>query len=152
MKTLDDWQDVTHKYFKSAKGSTLINKHRGIFPILARQYPGHTWDQGFIRRTVSKMQILLQKEVQVLFRDRIVMLDFRHPDLMYAKTQKTMVLDLYLPELELAFEYNGGQHYRWHFLYGSHHDQQTRDKGGRCIYKLTHVQRSENVASSMVSP
>ncbi len=38
-----------------------------------------------------------------------------------------MTLDIFLPELQLAVEYQGNQHYKMHFLFGSPSDQQQRD-------------------------
>jgi hypothetical protein len=39
-----------------------------------------------------------------------------------------MQLDICIPEVNLGFEYQGEQHYQYHYLYGSAEAQQLRDK------------------------
>jgi hypothetical protein len=38
-----------------------------------------------------------------------------------------MELDVWIPSLKLALEYQGFQHYAWHFIYGPARFQQMRD-------------------------
>ena len=52
---------------------------------------------------------------------------FRHPELTYQSTNSPMELDIFLPSVSLAIEYQGEQHYRWHFIFGSPQLQQWRD-------------------------
>jgi hypothetical protein len=39
-----------------------------------------------------------------------------------------MTVDIYIPTLSLAFEYQGAQHYQRHFKYGTPLEQQRRDQ------------------------
>jgi len=39
----------------------------------------------------------------------------------------SIVFDVYIPALELVFEYNGVQHYQFHILFGDVHDLKERD-------------------------
>jgi hypothetical protein len=58
-------------------------------------------------------------------------MNYKHPDLTYNITNARMELDIFVPSLGLAIEYNGTQHYNWHFLFGSPDDQITRDSEKR---------------------
>jgi hypothetical protein len=42
-----------------------------------------------------------------------------------------MQFDVYVPALSLGFEYQGEQHYNWHFFYGSSKDLSQRDQDKR---------------------
>lgn len=56
----------------------------------------------------------------------------------------TMVLDVWVPSVGLAVEFQGDQHYQWHFKYGTPYLQQKRDEAKKkwCEekgIKLVHV-------------
>jgi hypothetical protein len=64
--------------------------------------------------------------IKDIFPKNHVELDYRIKGLMYQRTNRQMTLDVYIPELKLAFEYQGGQHYDFHHMYGSPLEQQQR--------------------------
>jgi hypothetical protein len=74
--------------------------------------------------------------VQSLFPSFDILEDFKHPDLVYHTTSKPMELDLYLPDLSLAFEYQGEQHYRDlpTFSAVSHREAKDIEKSQACQY------------------
>jgi hypothetical protein len=54
------------------------------------------------------------------------MLDYKHEACKF-NSGKLMQLDVFIPTLSLAFEYQGGQHYHHSQIYGSPVKQQMRD-------------------------
>ncbi len=80
------------------------------------------------RTTISKTQLLLSKMLQDLFPDTPIHLNYKYPTLRYEKSGVKMEFDIFLPDLNLAFEYQGAQHYSWHFIFGSPDGLQVRDE------------------------
>jgi hypothetical protein len=54
---------------------------------------------------------------------------------LFGANNQPMQLDVYIPQLKLGFEYQGEQHYSYHFLYGDPQLQQRRDaeKKAKCV-------------------
>lgn len=77
-------------------------------------------------------------------------MDYAHPELI-TKSGKNVELDVYLPSLKLALEYQGTQHYSQHFLFGSSDSLQVtwndlcflitqqRDEEKRNLCKLSNI-------------
>jgi hypothetical protein len=64
--------------------------------------------------------------------------NYRHPNLIHGLSGSAMELDIYFPELELAFEYQGKQHY--HAIHqGSVSEQQKRDHEKRAACQKHNV-------------
>lgn len=109
IKTLDDWYNISStdisKYYQ---GSTLLKKYGGFKSFLMHCYPEYNWNISLfdnIQRKPSKSQLRLFQLIKNIFPNEIIEIDFPHPQLNFKNTQHIMELDIYLPSLNLAFEY-----------------------------------------------
>jgi hypothetical protein len=59
----------------------------------------------------KKNQTRLFEIVRSIFVHEEVLFDFRHPELIFSDSGARMELDIWLPRLKLAFEYQGEQHF-----------------------------------------
>jgi len=63
--------------------------------------------------------------------------DFSHPSLSFSVSGRAMQLDIFVPELNLALEYHGTQHYFDHKLFGKASDYSQRDQEKRKACRLS---------------
>lgn len=72
---------------------------------------------------------LSQEQVQysLLFSFTEILENYQHHALQWEGTRRKLELDLYIPSLNLAFEYNGQQHYKDIGYFQPTHQYQTRD-------------------------
>ena len=50
-------------------------------------------------------------------------MDYKHSELLYPGSKQKMELDIFVPKLNLALEYQGEHHYLDHFVIGSPEEQ-----------------------------
>jgi len=96
---------------------TLIKRAGSLYGLFGIVYPDRTWDLNLLKQ-VGKTQSVLFRVLQSLFPQHIVEVNYRHPELLFEKSKKSMELDVYVPNLRLAFEYQGAHHHSYHYLYG----------------------------------
>jgi hypothetical protein len=88
--------------------------------LLPLAYPESKWNTDKLLEQKSKgSQRWLKRLLESLFPKTEILEDFNHPKLTYRATSKPMQLDLYLPELSMAFEYQGIQHYEDFYVFGT---------------------------------
>ena len=101
------WDESQYK--STNQKMPIVCKEHGMFPMR----PSHHYDrgQGCIK-CLKKTQTKLYDHLVSIFPDESIEFDFKHPDLRFTKTKRAMELDIWIPELKLAFEYQG----EWHFM------------------------------------
>ncbi len=61
--------------------------------------------------------------------------NYIHPDVRYSSGKK-IHLDIFVPSIKLAIEYQGRQYYAFHYLYGRNEKQRQRDEQKRKVIIL----------------
>ena len=139
INTSEDWKRVTQEQLKSLKGSTLLSQPGGQLPLISKfinQKASISNQPQYMsfEKQQRKNQATLHSFAQKLFPNEKVEFNYRHPDLVSCHN-KIMELDVFLPSQCLALEFQGEQHFHWHFLFGSPEQQQTRDQEKRELCK-----------------
>jgi hypothetical protein len=109
------------------KGHGLMKRYGGFFPILEHAFPQQSWNRS-LKTAPSKSQIYLYRLLQKLLPNTEMHMDYRSPQFQFAKTKRWMQLDVYIPSLSLAFEYQGAQHYGQHYLFGNKTKQEVQQR------------------------
>jgi hypothetical protein len=129
----EDWYRISRQQVEEQPGGTrLLQRYGGLHGILSVALPEKSWDLGgFAKRGKKAAQRWLKLKVSEIFPEWHVLEDYRHPQLVLPSSQHLAELDLYLPELNLAFEYQGEHHYvdtpvMGHLELYKEHDQQKR--------------------------
>jgi hypothetical protein len=91
--------------------------HDGLSGLLELSVKEHTVQMLGTKNLLSKEQIALFGIVSRIFPGHSPIMNYHHPDLRFQKTKSNMELDIFLPSLGLAFEYNGAQHYKNQSIY-----------------------------------
>lgn len=99
-----------------------------LIRLLRAAYPEHTWENrvnfGNFR---MKAQSLLYSAASDLFPGMDVHIEYIHPHNLYSSSGKAMEFDVFIPQVGMALEYQGKQHYQSSKLMGDTEPQQARD-------------------------
>ncbi len=107
----EDWYRITAKDFHSNNGGGLLASYYQDSPSLAvmAYISDYDWQpEKFSYR--KKRQKRLYRIVKRIFSSYDVKWDFKHPQMRFVRTDYRMELDIFIPALNLAFEYQGEQH------------------------------------------
>jgi len=123
ISNVSDWPALSQHLSSLSKGMQVVHRVGGLEHCVHKYFPQYSSNSSHL----SKSQLILFQTVRSLFPDVEILTDFTHPDLIFSHTKKSMEIDVFVPALSIGFEYQGEQHYKWHFLIGSPADQQIKD-------------------------
>jgi hypothetical protein len=104
-----DWYRVSVKDTHALTSTRIIDAFGGLYEVLRIAYPEHTWEEGkFTARGKKSAQWKMRKRVKEIFPNEEMLEETRNrlPD-----SLNEFRFDLYLPQLSIAFEYDGEQHF-----------------------------------------
>jgi len=132
-----DWYRVTGNEVAKLGGSSLMKRYKGsLTRALQAIYPEYSWkfyrfynqkDENM--RSHSKTQQLLSARLKSLLPNVNQTYNFLHSSF---QGKSNLQLDIFIPELSLAFEYNGEYHYKLVKIFNSANVQR-RDERKRNI-------------------
>eukprot|EP01124_Arcella_intermedia_P001397 TRINITY_DN10759_c0_g1_i2.p1 TRINITY_DN10759_c0_g1~~TRINITY_DN10759_c0_g1_i2.p1 ORF type:complete len:347 (-),score=73.81 TRINITY_DN10759_c0_g1_i2:776-1681(-) len=110
---LDEWYRISRKELMKVDGVTIWNKYGNLGPALLKAFPDHCWDlSAFTSNNKKSRQRWLGAKLKELFPMVEVHEDFKHPQLKWDLNKNyLMEVDFWVPLFNLAFEYQGEQHY-----------------------------------------
>ena len=111
IESLDEWYDVSRDIISHYQGAGLLS-HSGknIYELVSLAYPEHKWDESKFGQKKFTSQRRLYKILTHIYPNTKILYNKRHPDIINPKTNKALELDCFIPELGIAFEYQGAQH------------------------------------------
>jgi hypothetical protein len=95
---------VPRQYIVKLGGSSLVSgTNVDMISLLAKYFPEKDWSH-FGNLNISNGQATLYLIVQKYFPDEQIHLNYQHPSMVFS-SQRKVELDIFLPSLQLAFEY-----------------------------------------------
>lgn len=125
-----DWEKVFYKNISALRGTTPL-KDGGMIGLLSKGLEGTTAATRLPTKMIQrkdKSQELLIDCTKSLFPSQEIRCRYKHPQLLFPDTNKPMELDVFLPEISLALEYQGMQHYVSGKLFGDSDVQKSNDQ------------------------
>ncbi|GAM17741.1 hypothetical protein SAMD00019534_009160 [Acytostelium subglobosum LB1] len=136
IKDQPDWYRLSWSQIRDIGGFSLVKRNGGFCQSLAQVYPEQKWNpRQFNTPGKKSSQRLLKLYLTRLFGDHEVIEEYRDlARLRYTNsTNFGFQLDFYIPSLNVAFEYQGKQHFQDTRLYGDAKIYRDRDAEKRVI-------------------
>jgi len=107
-----DWGRVSRRQL-TALGASGLLQAMPLEQALRTAYPDEKWEEVQLDRQMKKSgQWRMRVGLARLYPGVELVEDYRHPSLGGSEDERrALELDIYFPQLQLAFEYNGQQHY-----------------------------------------
>jgi len=106
---MNDWYEVMTDDFNRNHGSaplTYLSPSKAVMTA----YPDYDWEEERFFDGKKNQKRLFQF-VKEIYPEEEIKFDFKHHDMRFKSSNYPMELDIWLPNLNLAFEYQGEQHY-----------------------------------------
>jgi len=123
-----DWYRVSQKDLFSVRGGHSLVQSVGLLKVLQLVYPEEQWDGAILSKLDKRSaQFHLFKMIQEIFQNEEVIEEYSHPELS-RKSGFPVEFDVYVPSMNLAFEYHGEHHYEDIPAFGPAELYQLRDQ------------------------
>jgi len=108
----------------------FVMRRGGLMKLVTEFYPNHKWDKSkFLGRQKKSSQWWLYKTLVEIFPPGIgIMEDYQFPDMSCIQKGHLMIFDVYVPLLNIIFEYLGYHHYHNSYMFGDVKSHKELDK------------------------
>jgi hypothetical protein len=121
------------------KGYSIMQKEGSLGGFIKSIHPQFQWNENLFKQNTKKSQKLIYRMLgRLLPPFTLIYFDYIHPNI-EIWDQHLMELDLYVPSLNLALEYDGEQHFESNEFFGSSNKQQIRDNVKSSICKKHNI-------------
>jgi len=132
MESLDEWYDINNEIIYNFSGGGIL-KEIQIYDMAKMSYPDFNWDASKFDRKKFTSQKRLYRVLTKIYPNKKIDYNKRHHDIINPKTNYPLELDCFIPSLNLAFEYQGEQHFvKDNRLF---HSSKSRDSYKDLIYR-----------------
>eukprot|EP01125_Pyxidicula_operculata_P020364 TRINITY_DN7515_c0_g1_i3.p1 TRINITY_DN7515_c0_g1~~TRINITY_DN7515_c0_g1_i3.p1 ORF type:complete len:268 (-),score=47.11 TRINITY_DN7515_c0_g1_i3:290-1093(-) len=117
--TYFDWYRISNSQIRSLGVFQAFRKEKGLSNVLQNIYSSYVWDDEKLthygKRSTQRWLYVMMKKLFSIYN---VYEEYYHTSLKYPKSDQPIQLDIFIPELSLAVEYQGQQHYVQINLFG----------------------------------
>jgi len=136
MTSFDEWYDLNSDIVGRFHGGGLLAHGKGkglsVFEISRIVHPTIDWDPTKFEKKKFTSQKRLFRVLKDIYTEEDILYNSRHRKIKNPKTNRSLELDCYLPSLNLAFEFQGKQHYEKNLFF---HSKSSRDQYEDLIYR-----------------
>eukprot|EP01118_Nematostelium_gracile_P001159 TRINITY_DN1119_c0_g3_i1.p1 TRINITY_DN1119_c0_g3~~TRINITY_DN1119_c0_g3_i1.p1 ORF type:complete len:421 (+),score=92.33 TRINITY_DN1119_c0_g3_i1:78-1340(+) len=125
IRSLDDWYRISSKEISQNFPLSTFKKEP-LLKLLNETYPQHHFQVESGNRRSSQRRLI--RSIEDLFPDCDVRENYRHPELKSNETNYELELDIFIPKLKIAFEYQGEGHFHDIYVIGNMNKVRGRDQ------------------------